>query len=41
MRYTFAKHEIAYWKRVSRWNENALKNENPEILVDIHQFYFR
>ena len=32
LRYTFAKHEIAYWKHVLHWNRKEMKNENPGIL---------
>ena len=41
MCYAFAKHEIAYWKHVLLWNGKALKNENPEIFMDINQLYLR
>ena len=33
--------KIAYWKHVSHWNGKAMKNENPEIFMNIDQLYLR
>ena len=33
LRYTFAKHEIAYWKHVLHWNRKEMKNVNPGIIA--------
>ena len=41
MCYAFAKDEIAYWKHVSHWNGIAMKNENPEIFIDIDKLYLK